>query len=140
MATFKYKGKVTCLSRIDGSTVASWFKDLTIEAPSLADAQAQLDTRLRAEFEDEGIRITYEMNLQAPAGDPLAQAADRLVGLASGVGTSSATETASVVPPPRSTLFGGSSGQNNIRDEFSGQQQAPPSPLPPASDPFRFRI
>jgi hypothetical protein len=68
MPTYYFKGKITCHSRTDGSVVATWFKDLSVDAPNEADAANKMEATLRQEFEDAGIRISHEMQLLRTEG------------------------------------------------------------------------
>jgi hypothetical protein len=72
MPTYYFKGKITCYSRSDGSVVATWFKDLTIDAVTEADAVSKMELNLRQEYEDTGIRISHEMQLLRTEGTPAA--------------------------------------------------------------------
>ena len=71
MNSYQYKGKVTCLNRADGMVVVSWTKEVTITAATEAQAWAELERRMRDEYEDVGIRIEIDMKL---AGSELSAA------------------------------------------------------------------
>lgn len=63
MNTYTYKGKVACLNVSDKSTVATWFKELSVEALSEEEAQQKLMGELKAEYEDANITIEHSMQL-----------------------------------------------------------------------------
>lgn len=83
MNSYQYKGKVTCLNRADGLVVVSWTKDITMQAPGEAQAWAELERRLKDEYEDAGIRIELDMKLAGsqlnPEPTPLPPAAPSVV-------------------------------------------------------------
>ncbi|MDX2063136.1 MAG: hypothetical protein SFY70_08755 [Bacteroidia bacterium] len=66
MPTYTVKGKVTCLSRADGAVIASWFKELTVDAATEALALTQAEQLIAQEYDDAD--VTHRSELQVAGG------------------------------------------------------------------------
>lgn len=63
MNTYLVKGKVTCFSRKDRSVIASWFKELSLEAASESEAISKAEQLIAQEYDDAD--VAHSSDLQA---------------------------------------------------------------------------
>lgn len=63
MDKFIIKGKVTCVARSDGSVIASWFKEIELEAFTKAEALEMARAKIRAEYDDATVESQMELEV-----------------------------------------------------------------------------
>jgi len=121
MEKYTVKGKVTCKSRTDGSVIASWFKELEIEAISKAEALKLGEMKIRAEYDDASVESHAELEA---------------------IGQGGSVSNAPVAPPvsqPATTAAPFGSAPNNRPSTFGEGGSSSPS-APASDDKPRFRI